>query len=557
MTLLQTGRQIGRTLKNAGRLRTIVGVFARHGFHNVAERIKLGQFLIERFSATSDAEKYSTAERARMSFEELGPAFVKLGQLLASRPDLVPEDFVVEFSKLHDQVSPLPFSVVENVLREEFGSMLYEHFESFEHEPLGSASIAQVHKAKLKTGEYVVVKVQRPGIIQTINEDINVLYFLAELLEKYIEETIPFNPTAIVDEYFKTLELETNFVVEANNIRRFAENFAADTQVKVPRVYMDFTTARVLTMELIQGIPLSNENALNQEGVRPAEIVKIGLRAYLKMVFADGLFHGDLHAGNFFVLPNNQIALIDFGVVGRLNHKTQSSIASMLLALSKEDYERMAFEYIDLAPFSEQVNVDLFAKELRDLIAPYYGLTLKNVNMGSLLLKSSSIAARHHLQVPTELMLYFKSLVTIEGLGKKILKDFDFLQYSLEVAGEMIKHQYERNRMMQDLGQLARESKSLVNALPRQISFLFRKINSPDHSFKLKIQEIHELKRSIELSFNLLFLAVIMGALILSASFILVHESANQVAGMPTASFVCYWLAGLLGIIAFFNYIKK
>lgn len=557
MKIVQTGRQIGRTLKNAGRLRTIVSVFARHGFHNVAERIKLGQFLLERLRSTNNSEKYSTAERVRMSFEELGPAFVKLGQLLASRPDLVPEDFVIEFSKLHDRVNPLPFSVVEAVLVEEFGSSLYEHFESFDHEPLGSASIAQVHRAKLKTGESVVVKVQRPGIIQTINEDINVLYFLAELLEKYVEETAPFNPSAIVDEYFKTLELETNFVVEANNIRRFAQNFAMEPQVKIPNVYFDLTTHRVLTMELMEGVPLSSELALNQEGVKPAEVVKIGLKAYLKMVFGDGLFHGDLHAGNFFVLPNNQIALIDFGVVGRLNHKTQSSIANMLLALSKEDYERLAYEYIDLAPFSERVNVDLFAKDLRDLVAPYFGLTLKNVNMGALLLKSSSIAARHGLKVPTELMLYFKSLVAIEGLGKKILKDFDFLQYALDVAGEIIKTQYDPNRMMQDLGQLARESKSLINGLPRQINFLLRKINSPEHSFKLKVPEVHDLKRSVEQSFNLLFLGIIMASLILSASFISVHESASQVAGMPTAAFICYWLAGLLGIIAFFNYLKK
>lgn len=557
MKLIQTGRQIGRTLKNAGRLRTIVGVFARHGFYNIAEKIELGQFLMARIHRASDPEKFSTAERVRKSFEELGPAFVKLGQLLASRPDLVPEDFVAEFSKLHDQVNPLPFETVEQVLKEEFGNQLYEHFESIDATPLGSASIAQVHKAKLKNGKIVVVKVQRPGIIQTINEDINVLYFLAELLEKYIEETIPFNPTGIVDEYFKTLELETNFIVEANNIRRFSQNFANEAYIKIPSVEMNLTTERVLTMEALEGIPLSAESSLRQEGVDPDEIVKLGLKAYLKMVFSDGLFHGDLHAGNFFVLPNNQIGLIDFGVVGRLNQRTQSAIANMLLALSKEDYERMAYEYIDLAPFSEKVNVDLFAKDLRDLIAPYFGLTLKNVNMGRLLLKSSAIAARHHVQVPTELMLYFKSLVGIEGLGKKIHQNFDFLQYSLAVAGEMIQHQYEPNKVMQDVMQLGRDSKSLINGLPRQIHFLLRKINSPDHFFKLKVDEILTLKRSVETSFNLLFLGIIMASLILSGSFIYVHDTSNLIAGMPAASFVCYWIAGLLGIISFFNYIRK
>lgn len=559
MRLLSTGRQIGRTLRNAARLRTIVTVFAKHGFANVAERIKLGRFLIERFHPRGDDEKYTIAERVRMSFEELGPTFVKLGQVLASRPDLVPEEFVNEFSKLHDQVNPLPFEVIEQVLREEFGDQLYVLFASFDPQPLGSASIAQVHRARLKTGEEVVVKVQRPGIIHTINEDLNVLYLLAELLETYIEEARPYNPIGIVDEYFKTLDLETNFVVEANNLRRFQENFAQEPKIKIPQVNLDLTTERVLTMEAIDGIPLSNENALKQANVNPNDIIRLGLHAYLKMVFKDGLFHGDLHAGNFFILPNDTIALIDFGVVGRLNSKTQAAIANMLFALSREDYERVAYEYIDLAPFSEKVDVDLFAKELRDLVAPYYGLTMRNMNLGKLLLKSSSIAAAQGLHVPTELMLYFKSLVAIEGLGKKIQKDFDFLKYSLEFAAELVKHQYEPSKIAQDTNQLLRESKSFLTSLPRQLHFLLRKLSSPQHQFKLKVPEIQDLKKSVEASFNLLFLGIIIGCLLLSSSMIYSQELAASTGPIqiPTLSLVGYISSGFLGIIAFINYIKK
>jgi ubiquinone biosynthesis protein len=557
MKILTAGRQIGRTLKNASRLRVIVSVFAKHGFYNIAERINLGRFVLERLSSYADEERYTMAERVRMSFEELGPTFVKLGQVLASRPDLVPDDFIQEFSKLHDRVNPLPFEVIEQVMKEEFGNQLYEHFQSFDPKPLGSASIAQVHKAILKDGTSVVVKVQRPGIIHTINEDLSVLYFLAELLEKYVEETRALNPVAIVDEYFKTLELETNFVVEANNIRRFSQNFKGETAIHIPKVYFPLTTERVLTMETLEGIPLSSEEALRQTGTDPDTIIRLGLRAYLKMVFMDGLFHGDLHAGNFFIFPNNQIGLIDFGVVGRLNSKTQSSIANMLVALSKEDYERLAYEYIDLAPFNDRVNVDLFAKELRDLIAPYFGLTLKNVNMGKILLKSSSIASRHHIKVPTELMLYFKSLVAIEGLGNRIHKDFDFLQYSLEFAGELLKTQYDPNRMMADLTQLARESRTLINNLPRQMNFLLRKINSPEYRFKMQIEDLQDMKKSFELSFNLLFLGLIMGSLILSSSYIYVHDHEHLINGFPAMSLFGYLTAGFLGIVAFFNYIKK
>jgi ubiquinone biosynthesis protein len=557
VALLKTGSQIGKTLKNAARLRTIVAVFAKHGFHGVVEKIKLGKFIVESAQGEDEIERLTTAERLRMSFEELGPTFVKLGQVLASRPDLIPEDYALEFEKLHDRVQTLPFETVQQVLREEFGSKYESVFLEVDPIPLGSASIAQAHKAKLAGGETVVIKVQRPGIIQTINDDLNVLYMLGELLTKYVPETRLFNPLGIVDEFFKTLELETNFIVEANNIRRFSENFASESDIKIPKVYLDVTTERVLTLEALTGLPLSHELALKQPGIDAEDVIRKGLRAYMKMVFHDGLFHGDLHAGNFFVIPNGQIGLIDFGVVGRLNRKTQAAVANMLLALAREDYERLAYEYVDLAPFTDKVNVDLFAKDLRELIAPFYGLTLKNVNLGKLLMSSSGTATRHHLSVPTELMLFFKSIVAIEGLGRRIIPDFDFLQYSITVASELVKDQFDPTKMMGDMSQVLRESRNLVHALPRQANFLLRKLNSPAHAFKLQVPQIEEFKHSVEVSFNLLFLGIIIGCLILSASYIFVHPSGNTVSGMPTMSFIGYLMAVVLGIVAFFNYIKK
>lgn len=557
MTPIQAGVQIGKTLKNAGRLRVIVGVFAKHGFQNLAERVKLGQFIIDRLKSEVDIEKYSVPERIRMSFEELGPTFIKLGQLLATRPDLIPSDFVEEFEKFHDQVQPLSFEVIEDVLKEEFGNALYTKFPFIDPIPLGSASIAQVHRARIASGENVVIKVQKPGIVAKINDDLNVLYFLADLLETYVPETRPFNPKGIVNEYFKTLELETNFIVESNNIRRFKENFKNEAHVHIPEVYTELVTERVLTMEALQGLPLSNNAAMQTPGTNSEQIIRLGIRTYLKMIFTDGLFHGDLHAGNFFILENNNIGLIDFGVIGRLNSKTQSAVANMLLALAKEDYERLAYEYVDLAPFTDQVKVEQFAKELRELIAPYYGLTLKDVNLGKLLMSSSAVAAKHHITLPTELMMFFKSIVCIEGIGRKIKKDFDFLSYSIEMAEEIVRNQYDASKVASEFSTMARESKNFINALPRQLHFLLRKLNSPEHSLNIRLNDVQDLKKSIESSFNLLFLGIIIAALILSSAVIFNQPSANMVYGIPVASFVGYILACALGFIAFINYIKK
>ena len=536
-------------------------MFAKHGLRNLVEKLNLDNFLSSANSSAEDKEQLTVPQRLRLSFEELGPTFVKFGQLLASRPDLIPDDYIQEMSLLHDQVQTLDFAAIESVLGEELGTHWKNHFKSVSENPLGSASIAQVHSAVLNNGDQVVLKIQRPGIVQTINDDLNVLYFIAELLEKYIPETRPFNPVGMVDEYFKTLQLETNFVVEANNIRRMKENFKDDHNMVIPNVYFDLTTERVLVMEELKGKPLSQIPSLKDLGIDADDVVKKGLKAYLKMVFVDGFFHGDLHAGNFFILPENKIGLIDFGVVGRLNTKTQMAIVNMLLALSKEDYLRLAYEYVDLAPFSENVNVDLFAKDLQSVIAPYYGLTLKNVNVGKILMSSASIAAEQGLIVPTELMLLFKSIISIEGLGQKISKDFDFLAFTLSQVGEVAQNFFQPVKLMNEASLLFRESKTFLNALPRQLNLIFRKMNSPDYHTKIHVDGFNDLKKTVSQSFHLLFLGVIIAALILSSSLIysLVKPEQNlwTVAGMPGISFVGFILSGVLGVIAFFNYLKR
>ena len=553
MRIIETGKTLGKTLKNAGRLRTILSVFARHGFHNILERLQLGRFILEKITPNYELEHFTVAQRIRMSFEELGPTYVKLGQLLATRPDLVPGSWVSEFEKLHATVLPLSYDIIEQVLKEEFGESLFQIFSTIDVKPIGSASIAQVHQATLKDGSPVVIKVQRPGIVGTINDDLNVLYFLAELLEKYIEETRPFNPISIVDEYFKTLELETNFLIEANNIRRFSENFKKNTHIVIPKVYLELSTERVLVLEKLMGTPLSSDESLKDETIDRELIVKSGLRCYMEMVFHFGFFHGDLHAGNFFMLPGNKIGLIDFGVVGRLNRKTQTAIANMLLALATEDYDRLAEEYVNLAPFNEKTDVDKFSRDLRDVVAPYYGLTLKSVNLGRILMNSASVATRNHVALPTELMLFFKSIVTIEGLSRKIIKDFDFLNYSLDFAMEMAKNQYDPEKVSGEFFDVLRDSKNLLYVLPRQLRQALRKINHPTFALKIDLLGINEVPKSIDRFGVMLYWGLIISSLIISATTMLNQSSFRSILGIPAASFIGYFLALFFGAWAYWK----
>jgi ubiquinone biosynthesis protein len=509
----------------------------------------VGRTLEKIVNSEDETLKLSVPERIRMSFEELGPAFVKFGQLLATRPDLVPQDYAEEFKKLHDQVQRLTWTEIKSVLDHHFGQDLTQVFRDFDQTPLAAASIAQVHSATLLNGKKVVVKIQRPGIEPIIDEDLSVLYTLAELLEKYVPESKIYSPLMAVDEFARALELETNFVIEANNIRRFKENFVKEPSIQIPEVYAELSGKRVLVLEALEGIPLSHKNALDQEGISPEEVLKTGLRCYLKMVFSDGLFHGDLHAGNFFVLKNNRIGLIDFGVVGRLNRKTQSSIASMLIALATEDYDRLAYEYVDLAPYSDHVDVDLFARDLRDLISPYYGLTLKNVNVGKLLMDSSAIAAQYRLQLPPELIMFFKSIVTIEGMGRVIMKDFNFLAYSLEFAAELMQSRAEPTKILADWSGAGRDLNSLLIGLPRQLKQMLRRLNNPDASLKIDFQQIDELKQASRASAQTIFFGLVIAALIIGGSVIQTVDRTNFVFGMPFLAALHYGTAAVLVLI--------
>lgn len=521
-------------------------MFAKHGLENLIERINLGEFLTSTSPQSGDVEQLSVPHRLRLSFEELGPTFVKFGQLLASRPDLIPDEYMREMSILHDQVQPLPFSTIDSVLQEHLGMDWKTKFKMVDEKPLGSASIAQVHRAQLMTGEDVVIKVQRPGLVQTINDDLNVLYFIAELLVRYIPEVEPFNPVGMVDEYFRTLELETNFVVEANNMRKFGENFKSQPNIIIPKVHFDLTTEHILVMQAVPGLPLSHPTALQQAGVDAEAVVRLCLKSYLKMVFVDGFFHGDLHAGNFFVLPENRIGLIDFGVVGRLNQKTQNAIVNMLIALSKEDYERLAFEYVDLAPYSETVNVDQFAKELQTLISPFFGLTLKHANVGRILMSTSSIAGDHGLTVPTELMLFFKSIIAIEGLGYKILRDFDFLSFMLSQVSEIAQSFFQPVKMASQADQIFHQSRQFLSALPRQMNLILRRMNSPNYQTRVEISEFGLLRKNLIQSFELVFWGLIIGSLLISSSWVLVHPATWSIAGIPGFSFFGYLVSLIL-----------
>jgi ubiquinone biosynthesis protein len=497
MKVISTAAGISQAFKNAGRVREILAVLVSTGFLDLMNRMKLNRFLPERQTEDPGFKDLPLPMRLRIAFEKLGPSFVKLGQLMASRPDLIPEAFVDEFSKLQDQVATLPFSEIKEHLEAELKRPLTEVFSSFDEEPLAAASIAQVHSAVLKSGQSVAVKIQRPGIDKILHTDISILRGLASLLETTIPETKPFNPQGLVEEFFHTILFELDFRVEANNIRKIKIQLSKSTQVVIPEVYSEFSSQKVLVLEKFDGIRFSDREKIISHGIDPRKIIETGADAFFQMVMRNGLFHGDLHAGNLFVLPDGRIGIIDFGIVGRLSRRVQDSIISMFIAIMDEDYETLATEYVTLCSPDGDTDITQLQKDLMDTISPYVGLVLGEVNVGKLLLQSTSIAAKHQLKVPRELMLLFRAIMTVDGLAKKLDPDFDILQLGNRLAKEVVASRYSKERVTKDLLILARDLQDTLETFPKLLKRFLRKWSNNNFAFEIKSKDAELLPNAI------------------------------------------------------------
>ncbi len=545
MQLLRRSRQLGMAVRNSRRLREILGVFARHGFTDVAVRMNLERFLPGRLSrALEEASDRPSEERLRLAFERLGPTFIKLGQVLAARPDLIPEDFVNELKKLQDDVVTLPYETVREVIEAELGKPLSESFSSFEEKPIAAASIAQVHGAVLLTGESVVVKVQRPGLSTLINQDGALLEMLAKLLENYVPESRIFAPTLIVEEFFRTLKLELDFNIEANNVNKIGENLKEFEDVRVPVVYRSHSTKKILTLERFFGTPMTNLEEVRRKGFDLKRLNSVGARAFFKTVVKDGIFHGDLHGGNLFVLEDGKLGLIDFGIVGRLSRKSRQQLSSMVLAILTEDFEALCYQYAELGSAGPTVDFDGFQRGVRNALSPYLGMRAKDINVGQVLIEATKIATRHEIRVPGEWMIVFRAMFTVEGLGRALDPEFDMMVLGKELMSDLVKDQYSVEGFTKDAMWVAKDVMALATVLPRQIRWMFRKLNADGYAIEIKSPQLDDLNETLEKNNKKLSLSVLAAGFAIAGAISLQSpETIHRFNDYPVPAILLFGLA--------------
>ena len=543
-------KQTFTVVRDLPRVRDIIAILARHGMGNLVQRLGLAKGIekagdLLNIPGNHEIEMIEPEVRMRRVLEELGPTFIKLGQVLATRVDMFPPEWIDEFEKLQSDAPALPFEELLPELQVALGQDPHELFDELDPQPIGSASIAQVHRARLKNGEEVVLKIRRPNIIPKIEADLRVLGHIAALAEFEFPELRRYQPGKVVDEFAKSLRRELNLSTEARNMERFARNFAGNDDIVIPQVYTEWTSERLIVQGYIGGIPGNDLEAIEVAGLDRQVLAARGADAVLKMVLIDGYFHADPHPGNVKYLPGNRLAFLDFGMAGRLPHQRRDQIVDLLAALSQRDEHGILNVLLE---WSGDVVVDeeKLAADIADFIFNYENLSLKEVQFGVLLNEVVSLAREHSLMMPTDLTLLFKALISLEGLGRQLDPDFQMVPHLTPFVKQVIIGRYHPASMLKRGKDGVLEALSILSGVPKDIGKLIKQARRGNLRIDLDLKRLDQFGIRITRSANRLTMGIVTGALMIGSAIVMTVKGGPMFFGLP--------LFGVLGfLLALFN----
>lgn len=507
------------------RSREIASVLTRHGLGWLVVRVGLsGLVPFERGWLGHPAREtpYTRAEHLRMALADLGGAFIKVGQALSTRPDFIPPEYVAELSKLQDAAPPVPFERICQVICDELGQLPENIFDEFDPQPLASASIGQVHAGKLKSGQSVIVKVQRPDVAQQIEEDLEILSGMANWAESHTAFGRDYNLPALADEFAFTLRNELDYQREGQNADRFRRNFAGDPAIYIPRIYWEFTTDRVLTMQRVGGIKVSDMSALDEAGIDRHVVAENSVRIMLREVFEFGFFHADPHPGNFFVQPDGSIAMIDFGMVGRLDTNLQESLLQIGMAVGRQDAERLTDEFFALGMANANVKRKALQRDLDHFISRYAGRSIKELAAAKTVDEVMAIALRHRLQMPAELVMLFRVVGMSEGLGAQLDPGFKLFEFATPyMQGFWLQHRSPKAIALR-VGQTALDAAELGLTLPHHISRLIGQVERGELELNVNHEGLRDFARRLQQMVNRLTLTILLAATVVALGLMMI-----------------------------------
>jgi ubiquinone biosynthesis protein len=546
--------RVNRNIRTIRRYRTILGVLIKYGFGHFVEQLnidyylELGKRIVTRDKMHKELERLSQPQRLRMAMEELGPTFIKLGQLLSTRPDVLDQEFIQEFSKLQDEVPAVALEQIKTQIRRELGYPADELFAEFSEQPLAAASIAQVHRGKLRSGEEVVFKIRRPGISKIVETDIDVLMGLAYLIEQHVPAIAIYDPVGLVKEFRRSISREMNFTREGRTVERFAANFADSTTVYIPKIFWDYSGEIVLTMEYVPGIKISHLEELRAQGYDLKEIAKRGADAFLKQVLDHGLFHADPHPGNVFVLPDQVICMLDFGMVGRLGQDLKEQLLDLLQALLERDVDSIISQLLYSGELTDTADLKNLRRDLHDFIEDYYDLVLQDIKIGRLFSEFIELLTHHRIHFPPDYMMLAKALVVMEGVGRQLDPNFNMISHMRPYVNRLLIERFSPKNISTQASRIAVAYTSLAKNLPHDIKEFINRLNRNQFKIDLEHRGLEKLVTDLDRSSNRVSFSLVIGSLIVGSSLVMQIEKGPMVFGFPLLGLLGYSIAGLLGL---------
>lgn len=516
---------IPRKMKNAQRSQEIINVLLKNGFSHVLFRLGLIDRKLTTHDKEADLNLYHVGKKLRNALEELGPAFVKLGQIASGRRDLVPMEIAAELETLQDHVKAFPFSEVRKTIEQQLGGTLEELFQEFEEEPLASASIGQVHKARLITGEMAAVKVQRPHIQRQINTDLAILHDLAGLFEKNMEWARTYRLRDLIQEFSHSLREELDYQLEARNTERIARQFENTPEIRVPRVYEDYSTGTVLTNELITGIKVSKVEQLDAEGYDRKLIADRIADSMLTQVLEHGFFHGDPHPGNIFIAPGNVVFYLDFGMVGLLSKEMTYHFVSLMLALRKGDIEKVIDVFYSMDILSDETNTEALYRDLQVIERKYYETSLNDLQIGDVFMEIFNVAYRHRIRLPNEIAILSKVILTLEGVLRNLDPSISIMKAIEPYSKRLVLKRFDPRELLDNGWHTLLKNAEIAAELPEDLRKAIRTVQKGKVDLNVNLQESQVVFRRFDkianrLSFSIVLLAfsILMVGLIVGSA---------------------------------------
>jgi len=552
---------IGRTYRHVNRYREIITVLFQHGFGDLITNSQIEKYFDfgKKFIPNKKIEEVTSLsrwERIRMVLEELGPTFIKFGQIMSNRPDILPEPLLIELEKLQDSVPPMPNEEAGKMIEQELGKPISVLFKHFDTNPIASASIAQVYRAELFNGEKVAIKVQRTGIQKIIETDLEIMFHLSLLMEKHITEMEILNPVQTVKEFEISIHKEIDFNIEASHIERFARNFQSDLTIYTPEVYKEYSTKKILTMEFIEGIKVSNLKALKETGINPLLVAEQGCDLIMKQIFEYGFFHADPHPGNILIMKDNITCFLDFGMMGTLLPKHQDHLGNIIIGIVNKDSKRIAETLLRLTGTYNIENRDQLEQRVSEMVNQYAYIPLKEIKIGELLNKLFRMLLDFKLRLPSDFYLLSKALITIEGVGSRLNPDFDMISHIEPFAKNLLKKRMDPFKLARELSSSMVEFHLLLKDLPFEVREIIRQVKTG----KLKVEFEHKglepmLAKHDQISNRIAF-AIVLAALIIGSSLIVLSKIPPLWNDVPIIGIVGFVGAAIMGFWLLISILK-